>query len=304
MSFGRVAAWIVLCGAVVGCGPSATSSSASSSDGGGDAVGATDAAMSATSAADSGPSPSTTASTVSTTGSADDATSDSDDPDDGTVSWDCGSQAPPGTQTHCTAAPCDVFEQNCGGDGKCVPFLFDKLNYGGTTCVSVGAEPGLAGDACTHQGGLDGCDYGLMCYFVSPQTEEGICTPLCEGAASDPICTAEGTACMDEVPVCLGVCDPLGPDACGDGQTCTCADSCVCAQQAEEPAEYLEPCDGPGFCDDGLACIAGDQLDCMAEFCCTPYCDANVPESCPDVDSGQTCVPLPDGPPGLGICVL
>ncbi|MGH1344156.1 MAG: hypothetical protein ACRBN8_21535 [Nannocystales bacterium] len=244
-----------------------------------------------------------TLSTTSTIGPVDPGTDD--DSSGGFFGFDCGVYAEPGVQAHCIGTPCSVFEQDCGGTSKCVPIPSGELRYSGRQCVSVGSEPGLAGDVCSPGGGFDGCDYGLMCYLVNADTEEGICTPLCEGTEDEPTCAAAGTACFDEVPVCMAQCDPLMPDACGAGQTCACTNAdgpCQCVQQATLPAEPLEDCGFPGECADGLACAPTGSLDCTGASCCTPYCDLAMPNTCPEIDAGQLCSPLFGDEGGVGVC--
>ncbi len=288
------------------CGP--TVSTTTSSDGAADGTG--DSTVSTTGAADTGTSRpmGTTVSPQTTTSTSGPVDPEPDDGSSGGFSgFDCGTYAPPGVQTHCLGVPCSVFEQDCGGTSKCVPFQTDELRYRVRQCVSVGPDAGLAGDVCSPGGGFDGCDFGLMCYLVSPDTQDGICTPLCEGTQDMPTCDVPQTACLDDVPVCMAQCDPFAPEACGARETCACTDPtgpCLCVQQWLVPAESLESCELPGECADGLACAPAENLDCNGESCCTPYCELEGPDACPNLEVGQVCSPLFDDQSDIGVCTL
>lgn len=299
-------AWIVACVAVAlsACGP--TVSTATSSDGAGDGTG--DSAVSTTGTADTGTTlPGVTTVSTQTTTSTTSTTGPDDDSSGGFQGFDCGTYAPKGVQSHCLGTPCSVFAQDCGGNSKCVPLSSGELRYDVRQCLSIGPDPGLVGDVCSTGGGFDGCDFGLMCYLISPDTQEGICTPLCQGSPDEPTCEAPGTACLDEVPVCMAQCDPLAPEACGASETCACTNAegpCLCVQQAVLPAEPLEGCGFPGECADGLACAPAENLDCQGESCCTPYCDLEAPDPCLELDVGQQCSPLFADKGGVGVCTF
>ncbi len=297
----------VVCIAVAlsACGPTVSTSSSGAADGTGGDTTVSPTGVDDTSTTQPGVTSVSTQGTTSTTGSTDPGPDD--DSSGGFLGFDCGTYAPPGVQTHCLGTPCSVFEQDCGGTSKCVPLSNGELRYDVRQCISVGPNPGLAGDVCAPGGGFDGCDFGLMCYLINPDTQEGICTPLCQGTQDEPTCDAAQTACLDEVPVCMAQCDPLAPEACGAGETCACTNAegpCLCVQQALLPAEYLEDCGSSGECADGLACAPAENLECKGESCCTPYCDLGGPDTCLDLEGGEQCSPLFAGEGDIGICIF
>ncbi|MBL4683249.1 MAG: hypothetical protein JKY37_01555 [Nannocystaceae bacterium] len=280
------------------------------------------AAASITSGSATAPVSTTVVSTTeqdSTTGA--DSSSSSEDDEGPFSTFDCAVHAPPGTSTHCAGTPaCDPYSQSyCSEGEKCVPRAdSDGLHHNTTVCVEVVPDPVPLGEPCGWQGppedGLDTCDFGAMCYFVDPDTDEGVCTPLCDGAIDNPLCANPDQSCFEPIPVCVPTCDPLLPGECGSGQACVCpreeGNSCVCVVAAQTPAPYLGPCTFHGQCADGMACAVGRTVGCAGPWCCTPYCDASLAEpdpACPDIAFGQICTPLYEegkapGAEHIGIC--
>lgn len=215
---------------------------------------------------------------------------------------------------------CSTFEQDCPRGEKCMPWANDGGNvWNATRCSPVFVDPGQPGDPCQVEGGptsgIDTCDLGVMCWFVDPDTNEGLCVALCGGTHEAPSCTSE-VACLasdDNVfGLCFGVCDPLADD-CGPGSVCIpLAASFTCAP-ADGSAGYGEPCADAVNCAPGLACAADAVPDCSEDACCTNYCDITIGEpdsQCPDIGVGQTCASwwsdgmAPLGLEHVGVCIL
>jgi len=86
-------------------------------------------------------------------------------------------------------------------------------------------DPKQPGEPCTAEdaglSGVDDCDRGAMCFFVSPNTGAGTCVPLCANNPGDPVCPGS-TACLNVAQDILDLClQPCADDTdCPDGQSC------------------------------------------------------------------------------------
>ena len=237
-------------------------------------------------------------------GSFDDPTAFIQDPDGGYVSIECS-----------------VWDQNCPPGQKCMPWANDGgSSWNSTRCSPIADDPGDEGDPCTVEGsgvsGIDDCDLGLVCWEVDPDTNAGVCHPLCIGSENNPLCKDPGQTCSISgdgvLNLCLDACTPLTPD-CPQGQACyPIHRGFVCAPDASgDLGAYADPCEFINVCNPGLACIGAEFVpDCSpsAAGCCSPYCDTTGPNTCPG--EGQECVPWfepADAPAGFenaGICSL
>lgn len=199
---------------------------------------------------------------------------------------------------------CDPWLQNCPQGQKCVP----SENAETTICVPLVNDPSGAGAPCTASSasafhGEDTCDKGLSCYFVTVDELAGTCVPMCQGSLGSPKCP-EGGVCVffgqyNALQLCLQHCNPL-MDECPSGGHCSSPDwGFLCfdpndptANQAGDSCELTD-------CGKGLICVnAADVPGCPGDVCCTPYCDINGPNTCPN--PGQKCVPLLDANRPMG----
>ncbi|WAS99034.1 hypothetical protein [Nannocystis punicea] len=218
---------------------------------------------------------------------------------------------------------CDLFEQDCPEGMKCSPHSADGDNAWETLkCVDVVPAPAGFHEPCQLLGvpasGEDTCDEGLMCWFTQSDTGVGICLPHCTGSPDAPVC-APGSRCSSTFPgedilsLCLPSCDPLAQD-CPNGGPCTPWDEefwgCYSDDSGDE-GQAFDPCVHVRACDPGLTCAEpelADECDPRANGCCLPYCDLDLPNTCPG--QGQACVAwyVPgQAPPGLedvGLCAL
>lgn len=266
--------------AVVGCGPGVDGDDAA-----GGTAGATSSAGGMTGATATVTASSTTVGggEITTDGADTGATCPPDDEDDdGGVKLDIG-----------TPIECSSFDQDCREGFKCVPD-----GYATRHCVPVDPDPLPDGAGCVGGDG-DPCGPLSWCGLPDPAAGDTVCTPLCTGSPSSPVC-AEGTVCIvddeDIVAVCQRPCDPFA-DGCGE-YTCQPTSQgfgCIPSGTA-----------GPGDrCVDDDTCAAGLVCDaaapgCCGPRCCTPLCDPQHP-----CDAGA-CVayePAVPGAAGVGRCV-
>jgi len=104
--------------------------------------------------------------------------------------------------------------------------------------------------------GLDDCALGAICLHVDDETLTGICTPLCTGSASNPVCEDPTRYCPAHtdgaVIFCVPLCNPLALD-CPDGQVCVPdSDAWTCVPDASGAAGgYGDPCASVDACDPG-----------------------------------------------------
>lgn len=205
-------------------------------------------------------------------------------------------------------APCDPWIQDCPEGFKCAHAWEDDDPT--TKCVELNDEAKQLNERCNVVGsmwtGQDDCDVGLSCQFVN-QEGAGTCIALCEGSPEQPTC-AEGSICQlcnaDCPSLCLRTCDPLDTETCGEEELCTPNNNgnfvCTFAGKPEEQGAYGSPCEYVNDCGEGFACVeSGLFSSCKTGSCCTPYCDLEQDDSCPDL---LECVPWMDAdlPPDLG----
>jgi hypothetical protein len=216
---------------------------------------------------------------------------------------------------HCPPWRCDVWDQDCGDDEKCVPWA----NDGGDTwtdvrCAPVDPAPALIGQPCLAQGngvsGIDDCEAGAFCWGVDPTTLEGTCVAMCTGSQAQPLCP-EGLECVTgfdgNLNVCATPCDPL-ERACGDDGTCaildTAASTFACLPTpAFVTVEYGAPCENASLsiCGTGLVCLGAQHVPgCIGEACCSLLGDLASPPACPDIT--QSCLPFAENMPDLCVC--
>ncbi len=220
---------------------------------------------------------------------------------------------------------CDIWAQDCPVDEKCMPWANDGGSaWNATRCAPVNDNPGQVGDECMVEGsgvsGIDSCDLSMMCYYVDPETNVGICVGFCQGSAANPVCDP-GYVCTinnDGVLIlCRPECDPILQD-CMDGVACLPAagsDQFTCIVDASgEMGAAGDPCEFINSCDPGLLCGNAETVpDCAGSTgCCTEFCDTSDPAGAAQcsLGGGQECVPWYEegqSPPGLenvGLCAL
>ena len=121
---------------------------------------------------------------------------------------------------------CDPFSQDCPEGQKCAAFDSDAGGvWDALRCIPVMNDPKQPGEPCTAEdaglSGVDDCDRGAICFFVSPNTGAGTCVPLCANNPGDPVCPGS-TACLNVAQDILDLClQPCADDTdCPDGQSC------------------------------------------------------------------------------------
>ncbi|MBV1861055.1 MAG: hypothetical protein KUG77_21740 [Nannocystaceae bacterium] len=219
------------------------------------------------------------------------------------------------TEPDPSGAGCDVFEQDCPGAQKCVPYSADgDQTWNGLRCSALPSEPRQLGESCVAPegpvAGVDDCDVGLMCWGIPQGETAGVCTSLCEGSAAAGLCPTE-TVCAvynsGALPVCLPTCDPLG-SGCADGKLCIpqggAGGRFVCAVDASPTTGgYGDPCLAFNKCDPGMFCAPADAVPgcALSSGCCSRICDLGEddPDRTCDGES-QVCVPFFDTAPAPG----
>ena len=212
---------------------------------------------------------------------------------------------------------CDPALQDCPEGEKCTLWGdSDESYWTGAKCVPVDPNPKSTGEVCTATGpvtGIDNCDKGGLCEGVDRETLEGKCIEFCQGSDENLECASPGYECTDwnrglGVAFCTKGCNPLGDDCQGDE---VCVPSVVgwhCTFDASNDAGADgDACEFINVCDPGLYCVQGTEVaDCNESGCCTPYCDLNKPDVCPEE---QTCIPYyamedepPEGLENVGYC--
>lgn len=209
---------------------------------------------------------------------------------------------------------CDPWLQDCPEGFKCAHAWEEDEPT--TKCVEVSGEAKQLNETCSVVGsmwtGFDDCDFGLSCQFVN-EDGVGTCVALCDGTPEEPSC-AEGSICQvcgaDCPSLCLRTCDPLNPQTCGETELCTPNNNgnfvCTFAGKPENQGAYGSPCEFVNECAEGFACVEREVFDnCETGSCCTPYCNLNEDNPCPNE---LECVPWIDEdlPPELehvGVCV-
>ena len=211
------------------------------------------------------------------------------------------------------AYECDLLEQDCPEDEKCMPWS----NNGGpiwtaTRCSPIWPDAKLVGEACTVDGndvsGLDDCEIGLVCVDVDPATSTGTCSSLCVGSPDALSCEDPNEDCIvvnGPTPLCVTLCDPVDP-VCDNPQGCFLFDGHFACRTPTIAGEAGDPCASTTGCGAGLMCAYGPAFECEAEpgqGCCAAVCDATAFDSC----AVGECIPwfpdpAPEGTEHVGVC--
>lgn len=231
----------------------------------------------------------------------------------------------PGTSAHC--ALCDVREQGCIDDFRCVAWAEDGGDaWNGTKCIGTALDPVGVGEACTMVdapvSGRDDCATGSMCWDVEPTTLEGTCVPFCAPAGVEPVCPA-GTRCMLDGPgvlaLCLPTCHPLDPASCPADATCrfvpdSDAAFCIPRDGGRVLAPTIQCGDEGEECPADRVCVsAATYGGCGSPSCCTRWCDLGAPDAdaqCAEGRPEHACIPVFDRAPApagyedLGVCAV
>ena len=212
---------------------------------------------------------------------------------------------------------CDLFAQDCPDGEKCAPWANDGGPvYNATRCSVIEDQPDAVGEACEYEvsylTGLDSCDQGAVCLPSTIDASERACVALCVGDADNPYCENPDTTCVapygESAGLCLPVCDPLQPEGCAPGQSCTpFGDDWACiVTQGLQPGDA---CEATNACATGAICLPGDELDtCDSGSCCTSLCDLGEPDPNASCVGSEECQPYYEGAPfgweNLGVCRL
>jgi hypothetical protein len=170
------------------------------------------------------------------------------------------------------------------------------------------------GEACDRGenivDGLDDCASGLICADIHwAWKKSGVCVDFCDPAfkdgvtnqaCSDPRDFCSAPVCQDcLLSVCVPACDPLVQD-CPEGTACVLAyvnsDLAFACESVEiDLPKAGESCFGKE-CGPGAQCVPNDKVgnpSCEGlDFCCTPLCDLNEPNTCPGMAMGEVCKPF------------
>ncbi len=195
---------------------------------------------------------------------------------------------------------CDLFVQDCPAGYKCMPWASDGGTWNATRCSPVADNPAQVDEPCTVEGnavsGLDDCELGSMCWDVDPETNEGVCVPMCIGDSANPSCDDPGRFCAISgdalLILCLPRCNPLVQD-CPEGQACyPVQEELGCSFYAGDEGFPGAPCEFINACEPGTYCAHAYLVPgCEgASGCCSPFCSLADPE--PPCLDGQTCVPF------------
>jgi len=203
-----------------------------------------------------------------------------------------------------SAFECSVVEQDCAHGEKCNVWANDGgTTWNATRCFPVPTDPDGIDEPCTVEvsgtSGVDSCAAGALCWGVSSDSLQGMCTPYCTGSNANPVCEDPWRSCniSSEVVLllCLPSCDPLDRATCPKGSACYPQQGrfgCR-SDESEARAGPFAPCEHDSACSPGSACISAEHVPgCPARpgRCCAPYCDLTSP-ACP---MGTQCfVPEP-----------
>ncbi|MCA9705596.1 MAG: hypothetical protein KDK70_07105 [Myxococcales bacterium] len=202
----------------------------------------------------------------------------------------------------------------CGPGLKCMPYDSSGTSfYDAAACFPIDPNPVGLYEPCVWYGGAwsgyDNCGDHAFCADYDGDGE-GTCTGICIWTADDwdaYYCedpAAEGSwGCQSCFCSCEVPCDPLQPDACGDGNACvpTSHPDFLCVPDASaELGDYGDPCEYINGCDPGLFCANPASVPApgcdQALGCCTPFCDLTQPNTCPGALEGQECLPWYEDP--------
>lgn len=225
---------------------------------------------------------------------------------------------------------CELAAQTCPKGQKCNPSGMDTgfVFTGQPLCVPLEPDPKPPGEPCSVLGdpldGTDECELGSVCLFPDDQGM-GLCHALCsidDDPQHDSSCPIATTLCNPPAcqecnwGYCDEPCDPRDLDACPakelcagftEGLFCLLDGSGGGGGNAGDPCEFLNAC-APGLRCADAETVAGCPDD--ASGCCAPFCSTDQPNTCPNKDQGEVCVPwFVDNPPPpklatLGSCSL
>ncbi|MBK7824145.1 hypothetical protein [Nannocystis sp.] len=218
---------------------------------------------------------------------------------------------------------CNLFAQDCMAGQKCNAWSDDGGIFpNGAKCVQITGDK-QPGEGCTVEGkfgdGIDDCVEGSICLDID-NSGKAACVAYCQGDMNDPTCPDVGDKCAflfePTVPLCFPACDPLAQD-CSPAETCVPniaalgAEFFVCMPRVFEeiPGQYGDACYALSGCDPSFLCIFAENVPgCGGTYCCSTYCDIDMPETCLAFDDTLTCVPwfeqgkATPGYENVGIC--
>ncbi len=230
-----------------------------------------------------------------------------------------------GASPHC--ALCDVREQGCIDDFKCVAWAEDGGDaWSGTKCIGTPLAPVGLGEVCTVfdtlVSGRDDCATGSMCWDADPTTLQGVCVPFCAPQGAEPECPVD-TQCMIDGPqvlaLCLPPCDPLDATTCPASATCrfmsaSAAAFCIPDEGGRVLAPTIQCGDDDEACEASEVCVTAATFGgCGSPSCCTAWCDLGQPDADAQCAAGRPdhlCLPVfdpglaPAGYEDLGICAV
>lgn len=207
-------------------------------------------------------------------------------------------------------ATCDVWQQDCPENEKCVPSGVDFSQY---KCVPVTGAQG-PGESCMtdgFEGANDDCDATGFCFGYDAEQLGGQCYPFCTGNHDMPACI-DGWQC--KIPaqgpaLCVESCTPLAGD-CSPGSECAWTNSEFSCVPEGMASGMGEGCMFINDCAEDLICLGAEALEgCVDAGCCGTYCNLLAGDGpCQLISPSYVCEPFfEEAPPGLedlGVCVL
>jgi hypothetical protein len=218
---------------------------------------------------------------------------------------------------------CSLFAQDCMAEQKCNAWNTDGGIFpNGAKCVPVSGDK-LPGEGCSLDGkfgdGLDDCVEGSICLDID-NSGKAACVAYCQGNMEDPVCPNPEDKCAflfePTVPLCFPSCDPLAQD-CSQVETCVPnlaalgAEYFVCMPRVFEeiPGQYGDACYALSGCDPSYLCIFAENVpECTGDYCCSTYCELDMPDTCSKFEPTLSCIPWfapGEATPGyenVGIC--
>ncbi len=283
-------------------------------DGDGGSTSVTTGSLTSTSAnPSSSPGNPSTSTTTATTDGVDPGPSDGTTTATGGCPFICESDHP-GTIN------CDLWAQDCPEGEKCMPWANDGGRvWNANKCVPIHPDPKGQYEPCAVEGspvsGIDDCDIHHMCFYVHPDTLQGVCLSMCIGSEANPQCPNPEEFCSihddGTLTLCQRECDPLMSD-CPAGMTCNRDFGYRFMCGADHSGSYGDACDYLDSCGPDLFCLEASFVPgCTDTRCCTEFCDlrqADPSSQCTGEPEGAECVAWYwEAPPGyelLGICRL
>lgn len=258
---------------------------------------------------------------ASTTDSTSTSTSGPVDDTRGTSSSDAtGVSFLPEPDAGVDALECDIFAQDCPPGERCTFWAEDGGHDPTTTrCVPLADAPAGVDEPCHTEGtfGVDDCGPGLICLDVDPETQEGVCVPLCVGGPDHLYCEDPDRFCQvgsdGWIILCRRICNPLLQD-CLEGQGCyPLQGTWACIYDASDGAGAHGDSCMPGIfasdCAPSLVCVPCEG----SSACCTELCHLTDPagdQQCTAAAAGAQCLPyydagvVPAGYENVGVCTL